>query len=67
MTSYIPTVTLSSSNAEISESISTLGFLFLKSPSVPSKEQIDELFEISSQFFLKEPLEEKEKVKYSSR
>ncbi len=46
----------------ISELIQRLGFLMLKSPSTPSKEQIASIFRISARFFEEETSENKEAV-----
>ncbi|KAF8339031.1 uncharacterized protein EI90DRAFT_2444404 [Cantharellus anzutake] len=46
----------------LSESIQKLGFLTLKSPSTPSKEQIENIFRISQRFFEEETDENKEAV-----
>lgn len=62
----IPLVDLNSHEApDVSRAMRDLGFLTVKSPWTPSREQIENVFEISKQFFLEEPLENKERVSIS--
>ncbi|KAG8877837.1 hypothetical protein FRB97_003118 [Tulasnella sp. 331] len=65
MSIAIPSIDVDSQAAKIPDAIADLGFLFLKSPSVPSPESIARMFEIAEEFFLHEHIDEKSKVGYT--
>ncbi|KAG8904758.1 hypothetical protein FRB99_001235 [Tulasnella sp. 403] len=58
----IPSVTVDADVSEIFKAISSVGFLSVESPPIPSPADVARMFEIGRDFFLNESLEEKEKV-----
>ncbi|KAG8980140.1 hypothetical protein FRB93_009636 [Tulasnella sp. JGI-2019a] len=66
MTAAIPSIDVDSQTDRIPDSIAHLGFLFLKSSSVPSPASIERMFEIAQEFFLHESPEEKAKIGYTT-